>query len=106
MRAHSMPKRYALKPSLLSRPMSSGQRWKLSAASPLGSVTKVPGRFSMAHQSLETLFPSIWWAEVAAPMRKPSGSTRPDPVEGVMRKLLPRRSRGDGGTCDSTKSVH
>ncbi|GAA3901985.1 hypothetical protein GCM10022207_83670 [Streptomyces lannensis] len=27
----------------------------------------------MRHQSLLTLFPSIWWAAVEAPHRKPSG---------------------------------
>ncbi len=34
----------------------------------------VSGSCSWTHQLLLTLLPSIWWAAVAAPQRKPSGN--------------------------------
>src|SRR5262245_2098117 len=46
----------------------------------------LPRRCSNAHQSLWTLPPSTWWAEVATPKRKSSGKHHPRRVSAVNGK--------------------
>src|SRR3954452_22499815 len=53
---------------------SSGHRFQESQASPDGSAQPDLGSCSHCHQSLFQLPPSIWWAAVAVPQRKPSGN--------------------------------
>src|SRR5262245_54633288 len=76
MRLHSIENRKLSNPSDAHSATSSGQRFHESQASPLGSAHPEPGVCSHAHQSLFQLPPSIWWAAVAVPHRKPSGNIR------------------------------
>src|SRR5262249_22533690 len=74
MRLHSSEKRYAVNPRSAQSCTSSGQRWKESQASPLGSWQGDVGSCSHVHQSLFQLPPSTWCAAVAVPQTKPSGN--------------------------------
>src|SRR5271154_960103 len=76
MRAHSIEKRYALKPSRASIAMSSAQRWYWSHASPEGSTYGEPGVCSSTQKSELTLLPSTWCAAVAVPHWKLSGKVK------------------------------
>src|SRR5688572_16291438 len=88
MRDHSTENRYVSKPSAATRAMSSAYRCRWSQASPLGSTHGVSGVCSNAHQSLATLPPSTWWAEVAVPQQNPEGKVR-------MRRMGPCRQDPD-----------
>lgn len=54
------------------------------------------GSCSFRHQSLLTLFPSIWWAAVDAPHRKPSGKGREVRVIVLVSLVGVVRCRCDG----------
>jgi len=62
-----------MSPRPATRSRSSAQRCRLSQASPERSRSGESVLFSSAQMSLLVLFPSIWWAEVAAPHRKCGG---------------------------------
>ena len=88
-----------MNPSSAKTATSSGQRFQLSHPSPLDSLQPDPGVCSKRHQSLFQFPPSIWWAAVAVPQRKPSGKACVLVVV-VLIEPGPYRSLGRADRCD------